>query len=256
MAGREFTGGVLLDVMPSDPRAGVRKDYADARAVPTGGTTGQALVKTSGADYAAAWAALASAGVTGYVPAGSTTPVITHSLGTTDVVAIVRDAASGLRVRVPDEAISSTQVRLTFTTAPTTNQYRYLVFTLPGSGLLDASSVATGRLDPNRLPLADTPTVVTYGATLTLDPTTGRSWATTLAGNCAVSMAAGAGDGQSVTFEAYGGAGGGQVSFTGAGLLSGLTSPFSVAASKVGLFGLRYSSRASRWVVTAAGMEQ
>lgn len=63
----------------------------------------------------------------GYVPAGSTTPTITHALNTTDATCTVIEVSTGLTIPIPCEALTTTSVRLTFNTAPTTNQYRYLI---------------------------------------------------------------------------------------------------------------------------------
>lgn len=68
-------------------------------------------------------AALQSMGVyNGAVPAGSTTAVITHGLGTTNVDVTVRDS-SGNEVQVPNQASGTNSVTLAFSTAPTAGQY-------------------------------------------------------------------------------------------------------------------------------------
>ncbi len=89
--------------------------------------------------------------LTGTVPDGSTTPIVTHALGTTDVAAFVLEA--GVWRPVVYEAISATQIRFTFTVAPTAGQYRYLLLAgapasaqnvpVPPVNLLDAPTIAT-----------------------------------------------------------------------------------------------------------------
>lgn len=62
------------------------------------------------------------------VPSGSTSATITHNLGTTDVEVEVYEISSGNLVQ-PDIAASTTNtVTLAFATAPTTGQYRAVVF--------------------------------------------------------------------------------------------------------------------------------
>src|SRR3954463_15374129 len=70
----------------------------------------------------------------GVVPAGSTTPTITHTLGTTDISVQVREVSTGLLVPIAAEALTNNTVRLTFSTAPTSGQYRYLVLSAGGAG--------------------------------------------------------------------------------------------------------------------------
>lgn len=61
------------------------------------------------------------------VPNGSTSAVITHSLGTLDVIVQVNEVSGGAVVE-PDVTITSTtQVTLTFAVAPTVGQYRVVI---------------------------------------------------------------------------------------------------------------------------------
>jgi len=68
---------------------------------------------------------------------------------------------------------------------------------------------------------------------------------------------AAAADGATVLLEVYASGASSPVTFTAPTThLCGLCGPFVVAAGKLALFGLRYSARAGRWVLTSAGMEQ
>jgi hypothetical protein len=62
------------------------------------------------------------------VPSGSTTPTITHGLGTLDVLVEVYDKASGAKVEPDVIHTSTTVVTLMFGVSPTTGQYRVVVF--------------------------------------------------------------------------------------------------------------------------------
>lgn len=57
----------------------------------------------------------------------ATSIVVTHSLGTVDIICQVRDATSGALVECDQAANSTTQVTLTFAVAPTASQYRCVV---------------------------------------------------------------------------------------------------------------------------------
>lgn len=62
-----------------------------------------------------------------YVPSGSTTAVVTHSLNTTDVVVEVYEVSSGSTVYCDVVRYSADVVNLEFSIAPTSNQYRVVV---------------------------------------------------------------------------------------------------------------------------------
>ena len=62
-----------------------------------------------------------------YVPAGSTTAVVTHSLGTTDVTVEIYEVSSGSTVYCDVVRYSTDVVNLVFSTAPTNQQYRIVV---------------------------------------------------------------------------------------------------------------------------------
>lgn len=62
------------------------------------------------------------------VPAGSTTALITHNLGTLDLVFQVVEVSTGAMVGVPEGAPrTTTTLSLSFATAPTASQYRITV---------------------------------------------------------------------------------------------------------------------------------
>jgi hypothetical protein len=122
-----------------------------------------------------------------------------------------------------------------------------------------AADLSSGRLDPARLPLADSPAILGYAPAIMIDHTTGRSFAVTATGALAVTMctAAAPADGGTVLLEVYASGATSSVTFTSPTTrLARLTQPFVVPAGKLGLFGLRYSARAEHWVVTSAGVEQ
>ena len=60
------------------------------------------------------------------VPSGSTSPVITHGLGRRWVCAHVYEISSGAEIDCDPVATSTTQMTLTFGTAPTAGQYRFV----------------------------------------------------------------------------------------------------------------------------------
>lgn len=95
----------------------------------------------------------------GTVASGGTQPVINHNLGTTSVAVIIREVSTGLIVGVAAETVDGTgtvstnNVRLTFSVAPTAGQYSYLILAgaptsaqvvpVPPSTLVDAATIAT-----------------------------------------------------------------------------------------------------------------
>lgn len=92
--------------------------------------------------------------LSGTVPAGSTEPVITHELGTRDLIAFVLE--NGVWRPVVYDAFSTTQVRLTFAVAPTAGQYRYL--------LIAGAPISAQTVPVPPVALADTATIATNAA--------------------------------------------------------------------------------------------
>ena len=60
------------------------------------------------------------------VPAGSTTPAITHGLGTLDVMVQIVEIATGNYVQTDMTATNTSTTTLTFAIAPTAGQFRYI----------------------------------------------------------------------------------------------------------------------------------
>lgn len=95
--------------------------------------TGTLAVTHGGTGATTAAAARTALGVPGKFAAsvgnGSATAIaVTHSLGTTDVIVQVKEVAGGLAVVYPEIVITdANNVTVTFTVAPTTNQYRVIV---------------------------------------------------------------------------------------------------------------------------------
>lgn len=87
----------------------------------------------------------------GAVPSGSVTPVVTHELGTRDLVAFVQE--SGVWRPVVYDAFSTSQVRFTFADPPAAGQYRFL--------LIAAASVSAQTVPVPPVELADTATIAT-----------------------------------------------------------------------------------------------
>ena len=121
-----------------------------------------------------------------------------------------------------------------------------------------AGDLTSGRLDPARIPLADPPAVLGYAPAITVDHGTGRSFAVTATGALDVSMSSAAPlDGATVLLEILASGGSAPVTFAPpTGLVGGLAAPFVVSAGRLGLFVLRYSARAGRWLLLSAGVEQ
>lgn len=142
------------------------------------------------------------------VPAGSTSPVLTHELGTRAIDVTVFEVGAGgvwLQVPVAYEPISTSQVRLTFIAAPTTGQYRALLIAgapvsaqlipVPPVDLVDAATIGTDPGDGVHFILA-----AMGGPTRTLGAPgagVGRGqrvlWELTATAACTVTLAAGAG---------------------------------------------------------------
>lgn len=170
-AGDETKTGTLTfgssPVIPTPSASAHPVRHDDSRFVPGGGTTGQILTKASAANHALAWAdppgAAGGSYVTGTVPAGSGTVTITHNLGTRDVVVMVRETATYQYVPVANDAPTSNTVRLVFTVAPTSGQYRYVIFAALGEPV-PAPSAPTAHATTHRSGGSDPLTPSAIGA--------------------------------------------------------------------------------------------
>jgi hypothetical protein len=127
----------------------------------------------------------------------------------------------------------------------------------PTPRLHAAEDLTSGRLDPARLPLADHPTVVDYAPVTIVDHTIARSFALTASGALEVHLSSETpSDGTTILLEVLASGSSAPVTLPETGLLGGLTPPFVIPMGKLGLFELRYSARAGRWVLVSAGVEQ
>ena len=179
--------------------------------------------------------------VSGYVPAGSTTPSIVHALGTVDLLVSVHNEATGAFLDtevVTPTTLDANTVRLTFATAPTANQYRYTI--AAKSAALAAPQVR------------DIPVVQTYAASLTLNAAAGNSRIMTATGNVTLNEPTGGADGQLLLLKVI--ASGAQRVVTFGGALkrpTTIASTLTIASGARGHIGLSYESAYGWTVVTA-----
>lgn len=172
---------------------------------------------------------------TGTVPAGSTTPTITHNLGTLNVAVVVRDA-SGNEVAVPNQAATTNTVVLTFSTAPTSNQYTV--------------TISTGAT-VNALPA---PQTLTDAATIATNAALGNHFRVTLGGNRTLGNPTNSTDGQRVIWELIQDATGSRTitldtNFALGTDISSVT--LTTTANKRDLLGAIYNSTLGKWLVVA-----
>jgi hypothetical protein len=178
------------------------------------------------------------AGVTPYVgtvPAGSTTPTITHNLGTANVAVTVWDA-SGNEVVVPNQRATANTVVLTFTTAPTTNQYTVMVD--PG-----------GITNPS-----PPPQTLTDAATIATNAALGNYFRVTLGGNRTLGNPTNPTDGQRVIWELVQDATGSRTITLGSAFALGTTLSsitLTTTASKRDILGAIYNASLTKWLVVA-----
>jgi hypothetical protein len=173
---------------------------------------------------------------TGTIPAGSTTPTVTHGLGTTQVDVTVRDS-SGNEVQVPNQAISTTQVQFTFTTAPTANQY---------TTRIEGGSSSGGYVPP--------PGALTDAATITTDASVGNYFRVTLGGNRTLANPTNPTDGQKVIWELIQDATGSRTITLDTAFAVGSTIgtiTLTTTASKRDFLGAIYNAVTSKWYVLA-----
>jgi hypothetical protein len=171
----------------------------------------------------------------GTVPAGSTTPTITHNLGTLNVSVTVRDA-SGNEVGVPNQAATTNTVVLTFSTAPTTNQYTVTIS--PGSIV-------------NALP---GPQTLTDAATIATNAALGNHFRVTLGGNRTLGNPTNPTDSQRVVWELIQDGTGSRTITLDTAFALGTdlsTVTLTTTASKRDFLGAIYNSVTSKWYVIA-----
>ena len=176
--------------------------------------------------------------VSGYVPAGSTTASIVHALGTTDLLVGVHTEADGSYPLVAANSTDINTVALTFTAAPTTNQYRYTI--VAKSALLAAPQVR------------DVPVVQAFAPSLTLNAAAGNSRITTATANMTLNEPTGGSDGQLLTLKVI--ASGAQRVVTFAAALkrpASIASTLTIASGQRGTVGLSFESAYGWTVVTA-----
>lgn len=206
-----------------------------------------------------------SAVYAGTVPSGSTTATITHNLGTTSVDVTVRDA-SGNEVQVPNQAATANTVVLSFTTAPTTNQY---TVTVQGGGISQAglsstapspvaptaavgTSAFAARADHVHAPQA--PATLTYAATVTTDASQGTLFRITLTGNLTLANPTNPVDGQKIVWELVQDATGSRTLTLGSAFALGTdisAVTLTTAANKRDFLGAVYNASAAKWYVLA-----
>jgi len=172
---------------------------------------------------------------TGTVPSGSTTPTITHNLGTLNVDVVVRDA-SGNEVGVPNQAATVNTVVLTFTTAPTTNQYTV--------------TISTGApVNP-----APAPQTLTDAATIATNAALGNHFRVTLGGNRTLGNPTNPTDGQKIIWELIQDATGSRTITLDTAFALGSTISsvvLTTTASKRDFLGAVYNASTSKWYVIA-----
>ena len=176
--------------------------------------------------------------VSGYVPAGSTTPSIVHALGTVDLVVSVHNEASGGYPLVAAASTDVNTVQLTFTTAPTTNQYRYTI--VSRSALLAAPQVR------------DLPVVQDYAASLTINAAAGNHRILAATGNLTLNEPANGADGQLLLLKVIASGAQRTVSFVAAlKRPSSIASTLTIPSGQRGTIGLSFESTYGWTVVTA-----
>ena len=176
--------------------------------------------------------------VSGYVPAGSTSATVVHSLGTKDLAFQVLEEATGIYPLVAPVAVDINTTRFDFSVAPTTNQYRYTI--LAKSALLAAPQVR------------DVPVVVPYAASVTLNAQAGNALLMTLTGNLTLNEPANGANGQWLHLRVIA-SGAQRVVTFGAALKrpTSIASTLTVPSSQRGTIGLYFES-AYGWTVTTA----
>lgn len=176
--------------------------------------------------------------VSGYLPADTTTPTVTHSLGTTDLAISVHDEITGAYPVFSAVSTSINAVQFTFSVVTTTNRYRYTI--ISGTAGLSAPQVR------------DVPVVQAYAASLTLNAAAGNNRICTATGNLTLNDPANGADGQSLLLRVI--ASGAQRVVTFAGTLkrpSAIGTTLTIGSGQRGDIGL-YFEATYGWTVRAA----
>jgi len=174
----------------------------------------------------------------GYVPSGSTTASIVHSLGTVDLLISVHEESTGLFPPVAAATTDVNTVTLSFVAAPLANQYRYTI--AAKSAILAAPQVR------------DVPVVQPYAASLTINAAGGNSRVVTATGNLTLNEPTGGVDGQLLLVKVI--ASGAQRTVTFVGALkrpTSIASTLTIPASQRGHIGLSFEAAYGWTVVTA-----
>lgn len=176
--------------------------------------------------------------VSGYIPAGTATPTVVHSLGTTDLLWSVHEEATGLHPAVAMATTDVNTVQFTFSTATVTNQYRYTI-----------AAANTALVAPQ---VRDVPVVQAYASSLTVNAAAGNYRIVTATGNLTLNDPSNGVDGQNLRIRVI--ASGAQRVVTFAGTLkrpASIASTLTIASGLRGDIGLTYES-AYGWTVGMA----
>lgn len=216
--------------------------------------------------------AAATSDLAGYVP---TTRSVTAGTGLTGGGTLAADrslavaygsaastAVQGNDARVTaDQAAGTASIRSLGTGAQQAaagNDVRLSDARTPTAHVHSGADLTSGTVPAARLPLvASTPVTVTYASSMTLDPTVGNNFKITATGALALNISTtGALDGQMVMVAVLASGGARTVTLNGAILLTtGTTAALAIVSTKVGFFGLRYSTLAGGWTLLAQTQE-
>jgi hypothetical protein len=186
------------------------------------------------------WASAGGSGqiVSGYIPSGSTTPTVVHSLGTTDLAVSVHDEITGTYPLCAVASLDVNSVQFTFTSAVTDNRYRYTI--ISRSAQLAAPQVR------------DIPVVQAYAASLTINAAAGNNRVCTATGNLTLNEPTGGADGQQLILRVIASGGPRTVTFAaGFKRPSAIGTTVTIPSGQRGDVGLYYES-AYGWTVRAA----
>jgi Collagen triple helix repeat (20 copies) len=120
--------GVKGDTGLTGPTGPAGTPGSNGVGVPTGGTTGQVLAKSSNVDYATAWVGTISKFAANVGDGIATSFTITHNLGTRDVQAVCyRNSGNFDDIICEIQHTSTTAITLIFETPPSAGQFRVVV---------------------------------------------------------------------------------------------------------------------------------